>query len=118
LRDTQQPLVRPEILGLPATTTGHGPRVTSRARSQLVEALVAGDEQTCRQIVFDLYLARRRISAICDEVLSPAFEQIGVEWECGSAKVYQERRACEICVRILHELRAMQPTPRADAPLA
>jgi hypothetical protein len=32
--------------------------------------------------------------------------------------VYQERRSCEISLRVLHELEALVPVPTADAPIA
>jgi hypothetical protein len=78
--------VRPELLGLPATT-GQTSRVVDRAAGPLTEALVHGDEEQCRQIIFDLYLAEHRLSAICDQVFARAFEAIGQRWERGDAEV-------------------------------
>jgi excisionase family DNA binding protein len=117
LREGSQRLVRPELLGLPANT-GRGPLVTDRAADQLREALVAGDEDVSRQIVLDLYLARHRVSAICDRTIAPAFRRIGSQWESGRTEVYQERRACQITLRILHEIRGVLPAPETSAPVA
>lgn len=117
LRSGKYQLVRPEVVGLPATS-GQSYRVIERAAGQLTEALVAGDEQRCRQITLDLYLAEHSISAICDLVYATAFENIGDRWECGEAEVYQERRGCEIALRVLHELRNIVPDLPVDAPLA
>jgi len=117
LRQGSHTLVRPEVLGLPATC-GQGTRVLNRARNQLLDALVAGDEEVCRQVIFDLYLAEHRISIICDAVIGAAFHEIGEKWECGRAEVYQERRACEIGVRVIHELRSVVSTPGEKAPVA
>lgn len=77
----------------------------------LTEALVDGNAGACREIVFDLFAAGHSISVIGDEVIAPAFEQIGTEWECGDVEVWQERRACEIAVRVLHELQHAVPAP-------
>jgi methanogenic corrinoid protein MtbC1 len=110
-------LVEPELLGLPATI-GQSDRVIHRAAKQLEEAVLSGNESVCRQILFDLYLANHKISAICDQVIAPVFEQIGRLWECGSAEVYQERRGCELTLRSIQELRNALPTPPAEAPLA
>lgn len=117
LRKTRHQLARPEVLGLPATT-GQTQRVVDRASDQVCSALVLGDEQLCRQIVFDLYLAGHSFSVLCDLALARAFEAIGSRWECGTAEVYQERRGCEICMRLLHELSLLLPPQLPSAPLA
>ncbi len=117
LRAGNYQIVHPEALGLPPTS-GQSGRVVSRAREQLVEALLAGDEGRCRQITIDLYLAEHSLSTICDDVFAAAFRDIGDRWSCGEAEVYQERRGCEITLRVLHELRLILPKPPANAPLA
>lgn len=114
LRAKKQQIVRPEVLGLPATA-GQTERVIDRSADNLVEALVHGDEEQCRQIVLDLYLAEHSITAICDQVFAKAFELIGDRWECGEAEIYQERRGCELALRVLHELEAMVPQPAPEA---
>ncbi len=115
LRQSGQPLVRPELLGLPSNT-GRPAAVIDRARDQVRDALIAGDEDQCRRLVFDLYLAGRSALEICDQVLAAAFHDIGDLWECGDVQIYRERRACEICFKILHELRMALRTPPSDAP--
>jgi excisionase family DNA binding protein len=117
IRSGKYQLVHPEALGL-APTSGQTARVVGRAREQLVEALVAGDDARSRQIAIDLYLAEHAISVICDDVFGAAFEEIGNRWSHGEAEVYQERRGCEITLRVLHELRSLLPPPPPDAPLA
>ncbi len=108
LRESKQNLVDPEVLGLPATS-GKSEWVTGRGRDVLREALLAGDEAACRQVIFDLWLAGQRLSEICDRVIAGAFVDIGDKWACQEAEVYQERRACEIVIRALHELRSALP---------
>ena len=48
---------------------------------------------------------------IFDEVIAAAFREIGDRWECHDAEVYQERRACDIALRILFDLRRVQQVP-------
>ena len=108
LRETKQNLVAPELLGLPVSS-GKTEWVTDRAREVLREALLAGDEEACRQTIFDSWLSGRRLSEICDRVIAGAFVDIGDKWACREAEVYQERRACEIVIRTLHELRSGLP---------
>lgn len=110
VRDHDHKLIAPEALGL-RPSSQHSERGIERGRVQLVAALMAGDEGLCRQIVVDLFLARHSLATICDQVIAGAFRDIGDKWECHEAEVYQERRGCEIAVRILHELR------RAQAPV-
>jgi len=117
VRAGKHDLVRPEVAGLPATS-GQSSRVVDRASDHLLTALLEGDEERCRRITLDLYLAQRRIVSICDDVYAPAFLEIGDRWECGDAHVYQERRSCEIALRVFYELRGLLPPPSIKAPLA
>ncbi len=117
LRQSGQQLVRPELLGLPSNT-GQAAVVSDRAREQIRDALIAGDEDQCRRIVFDLYLAGQSACEICDHVLATAFHDIGDRWECGEVSIYRERRACEIGFKMLHELRMAVRTPQQGAPVA
>ena len=117
LRSSKHEIIRPEVLGLPVTT-GHTIWVIDRATSKMTDALLQGNEEQCRQIVLDLYLAEHSISTICDLVIAKAFMAIGDLWKCGDAEVYQERRGCELALRVLHELHTLIPSPPAEAPLA
>ena len=108
LRESGHPLVRPELLGLPSAV-GQGATVVARARDQIREALLSGDEDQCRRIVFDLYLSGQSACEICDRVLAAAFHDIGDRWECGEIFVYRERRGCEIALKTLHDLRLPFP---------
>jgi methanogenic corrinoid protein MtbC1 len=107
VRETNQNLVSPELLNLPATTSG-APLGLARGRPLLVDALLGGNEELARQIIIDLYLAKHPLSIICDEVIAGAFSDIGDRWACHEADTYQERRGCEIAVRIMFDLRQKQ----------
>jgi len=117
LRQTGHPLVRPEVLGMPAST-GRGESTLERSVGHVVDALCAGDEERLRRVVLNLYLAPHAIVDICDLVLAPAFQALGDRWQHGELEVYQERRGCEICMRVLVELRWALPPPAEDAPHA
>jgi len=109
-RDNRLDFVSPDVLGLPATSAP-SPGGTVDRVPRLVDALLAGNEPLARQVIADLYLSGHPISSICDELIAAAFHEIGNRWECRTADVYQERRACEICLRILIDFRRMQPQP-------
>ncbi len=117
LRESGRDLVEPAILGLPATT-GQGECTLRRAKDRLKIALLAANESASRQIVYDLYLAGNAISAICDEVIAEAFHEIGDLWDCGEVEVYEERMACEMSLRVLHEIRNTIAEVRSHAPTA
>lgn len=117
LRDNRYDLVRPEVLGLPATT-GRTAWILDRAESGFREALLAGDEDRARQILFDLYLAKHELTAILDGIVAASLHGIGTRWSCGEAEVYQERRGCEICLRLIHELRILTSQPSVPRGLA
>lgn len=110
VREQNHELVSPEILGLPPASE-HASTGLAHGGSRLVDALLAGDELVARQIVFDLYLAKHSRSVIFDEVIAAAFREIGDRWACHDADVYQERRACEIALRVLFDLRRVQEVP-------
>lgn len=110
VRERGHLLVSPEVLGLPAVSE-HAELGLTRGKPRLVDALLAGDEALARQIVFDLYVAKHSLSVICDEVIAAAFREIGDRWACHEADVYQERRGCEIAMRLLFDVRKVQPQP-------
>lgn len=117
IRQTGHPIVRPEVLGLPSTT-GHGPATLERARVQLRPALEAGDEQQVGRLVFDQYLAGHTACDVCDQVIAPALHDIGARWAHGTLEVYEERRGCEICARVLYQLEKLLPSVPDSAPRA
>jgi MerR family transcriptional regulator, light-induced transcriptional regulator len=117
LRESGRELVRPEVLGMPPAT-GKGKPAIGRALDQAVEALLAGDEEQLRRLVLNLYLARHLVRDICDQVLAAAFHEIGHLWEGGRIEVYRERRACEMCIRVLFEMRSTLSSVPDTAPLA
>ncbi len=118
LRESGHEIHHPELLGLPPATTGGGERKLQNERSRLLAALVAGEEAVCVEVTLNLYLAKYPMSEICDEVLSKAFEKVGQKWEDGEIAVYHERRSCELCQRVMHEVRRIFPELSANAPIA
>jgi MerR family transcriptional regulator, light-induced transcriptional regulator len=108
---------KPELLGLPPRI---GPARGNRrsAVDDLYLALLAGDEAACCQMLFDLHLAGEPASRIFDEVVAEAFHRIGAGWKRDEVHVYQERRACTICLRVLDAVKAVIPRSKTNAPYA
>ena len=115
LRENGQDLMVPELLGLPPMTAGAGPRSLEKARERLVDALVRGDEIAAWRIGYDACQSGRRMSEIADGLLAPAFHEIGRRWGCGEVALYQERRSCEIAMRIIQELRRTIEPPHPSS---
>jgi MerR family transcriptional regulator, light-induced transcriptional regulator len=81
-------------------------------------ALVSGNERLARQLLKQWRGFHDSVARLGDELVSETFMQIGQLWECGRVEVFEERRSCEICGRLLMELRAGIPEPPSGAPRA
>jgi excisionase family DNA binding protein len=109
-----------EELSNRADRTGEDPSIANAPflQSQFERALLAGDESQCRKVISSWYAIHGNMASVADELIAPTFGVIGELWQCGRADVYQERRGCEICVRLIHELRRLIADPLLEAPLA
>lgn len=118
LRNSGYRLLHPELLGLPPATQGGRQRKLEGERTRLLQALIEGNEEVSVEVVLNLYLAGLSMSTICDELLASTFHEIGEQWGCGDVAVYQERRSCELCHRVMHEVRRALPEISPAAPIA
>lgn len=117
LRDQGRSLNDPQAIGLPAESGKRQPSSDSD-QQEFLRFLVSGDEASARRIVMDAFLNGYTAARIFDSIIVPGFTEIGNLWHCGSLEVYQERRACEICSRVVHELRRAVGNGPVDGPLA
>ena len=115
VRRERRGLSQPEVLGLPAGIGLSVPDVAAM-HHPFLEALVAGEEGIAGRLILDAFIGGFSVARIFDEIVAPGFRTIGNLWECGRLAVYQERRACEICTRVLHELRRAVGHGAADGP--
>ena len=104
LRESGHEIAHPELLGLPAAV-GRTQWTLDRAREQFLQSLINGHREVANEVITDLHVAGHTIPAIFDAVIAAAFHELGKRWACGDIAVYEERRACEICMSILRELR-------------
>lgn len=110
-------LAKPELLGLPDLKT-EKPTSLEEARASFLESVLEGRETACRRILIQLFLDGHSVAALGDHLIAPTFHQVGQLWACSRLDIYQERLGCEICLRLLHELRGMLSSPGVSAPLA
>lgn len=120
--EDQKQIQRDAIAELSSRAEGMGedPSIANAPflKSQFERALLAGDEPQCRRVISSWYAIHGNMASVADDLMAPAFRVIGEMWQCGRADVYQERRGCEICIRLIHELRRLIPDPLSEAPLA
>jgi excisionase family DNA binding protein len=117
VRERRLELVRPSLLGLPALTRREGADGETVGRA-MQKAFRAADEDEIRRLLFGPYLAGKPAAEVLDELLTPAFWALGEKWTQGDLAIYEERRAVELCTRLLHQLRTFLPTPSPEAPQA
>jgi excisionase family DNA binding protein len=70
-------------------------------------ALIAGDAATVRSTLHGAYQAGLSIELLADQVIAPAMQQIGADWESGKIDVMHEHRASQLCAAVLFELKAV-----------
>lgn len=110
LRANDFAILRPEALGLPPTS-GLTQPAFGEAVDRFCQELLLGDEDAAQEVVLDLLLANHSVIVILEDLIARALHRVGELWSSGRLEVYQERRACEISSRILHEMRQIIPLP-------
>ena len=118
LRESGKSIRDPQAIELPDGCGLDMPASIEEARELFMRSILAGDELAARRIAIDVFVSGYSISEICDQMVTPTFHGIGNLWQCGDVKVYEERRACEVCQRTVHELRRAVPQGADDQPLA
>lgn len=74
-------------------------------QSEFREALRAGRETRCRELLSDLIADGFSLSQAADSLITDAMHHFGQMWKQGEMAIYQERRACGICFGLIHELK-------------
>jgi excisionase family DNA binding protein len=85
---------------------------------QFERAVIEGNEPACYALLMKYYSHNRSFAKLADQFIAAVFCRLGELWNCGSLEIYQERRGCEICQRVLHDFRRLLPEPPANSPIA
>lgn len=109
IRDARAPVVRPDLLGLPAATGPH---------DRLIDHLLAGDVAGARAWLAARYLEGDTVAGLADGPIRDAMHALGELWRHDDAGVFLEHRATDACLQAIAQLRAMLPAPRPRAPCA
>ncbi|MEM6329852.1 MAG: helix-turn-helix domain-containing protein [Planctomycetota bacterium] len=115
VRETGKELANPAALGMVAVSARRRPE---QVVDELYAALLAGDEQASRQLILGLYQQGAGVVELGDALIGPVLRRIGDGWHAGTVGVHEERRACEVVMAVLHELRRWIAPPAAGAPRA
>lgn len=111
-------LVSSQRLANGASPTVFGEQDLASLRKNFEGALIRGDERESRRMLSHWYASCQSIAKISDELIAPTFHRLGELWHASEIEIFQERRACEICTRLIHEFRRLMIEPQSSAPLA
>ena len=115
IRERQQPLLHPELLGLPASATT--PADTVQDVDALQRFLEQGDARQARALVLTRFMEGESVAALCDGPVRAALERVGDLWRHEDAGIFIEHRASDLCLQLLGQLRALLD-PGPGAPVA
>ncbi len=121
LNQTGRELSNPEVLGLPSfprLSRRYVPGNDDSVYAAFREALCLGQEATCRHILQERIACGWTPTEAAENLITDAMCSIGEAWKCGQLDVYQERRGCDIALRLVNELRASLPRLAPNAPVA
>ncbi|MFK7767095.1 MAG: helix-turn-helix domain-containing protein [Mariniblastus sp.] len=104
----------PTVIGLPSFEEIAVADSTDGTQ-QMLAALIADDEAQVTKLLMYLFVNGWSIAEIFDQIVSPVFIEIGKKWSSGEIEVFQERRACEICLNALRVVRSVLLAPQENA---
>ena len=120
LHRTNRELDSPQALGLPPQQRCEGlvPGGDDPDQELFRNALAEGDEETCRKVIKKRVAAGEVRSEVAGYLVTDAMHGFGQAWDCDRLDAYQERRGCDICIRLINELRSDLPPIPERAPVA
>lgn len=119
IRQAGLPVVRPELLGLSDMATVAISGLAARPLDEtLATALIDGRPGDVRGLVASAYLGGVSVAALCDGPLAAAMRHVGELWLHDRIGIAVEHRAANLCAAALHQLHALLPAPKPDAPVA
>lgn len=116
LRSTNRTLADPKALGIdeaelsvvsapPARRKRIPGEGTEPTQQEFRAALGEGDEARCMEILEQRIALGWSRAEAAEDLITDAMRGMGDAWDCGDLEVYQERRSCTICARLLYNLR-------------
>lgn len=116
IRDSRATVIRPEVLGLPATSASDP--LSPASTQKLAQTLKAGNAEEARGQIIGLYLGGASLAQIFDGPMQQSLRELGELWRHDARGILIEHRATDVCLAALGQLRQLLPTPAGDAPVA
>ncbi len=110
VRSRRLPLVKPEILGLPASfgvESDLRPGEHDRPDDVFTDLLRAGHDIGARNHLVERFMRGETIAALADGPIRSAMRDLGEFWKQGPEGILIEHRATEICAMVIQDLRSM-----------
>ena len=79
---------------------------------------LGGDEELCIGILDQRLRQGWTLTEAAEDLIVDAMHGVGDAWDCGKLDVYQERRGCDISIRLINELKRRLPPISESAPVA
>ncbi|MCA9061645.1 MAG: excisionase family DNA-binding protein [Planctomycetaceae bacterium] len=104
VHSTGRSIVNPETLRM---NSGWVPtsKTDGTFYERFLEALIAAERSRATEVLLAYRREGHSVAEMADHVIVPALHRIGELWDCGRVEIYEERRACEICEQVIHDLR-------------
>ncbi len=115
IRETQAPVVRPELIGLPEISAAQAAGLSRSGR--LLDFLLEGDAVGARGFLLSRYLAGVGIAELADGPIREAMQRLGELWDHEERGIFIEHRGTDACIQAVAHLRNMLQAP-PNAPLA
>jgi excisionase family DNA binding protein len=77
---------------------------------EFYSGLLEGDSTRVRTIIHGAYRNGMSMESLADDVIGPAMQRIGLNWQTGSIDVMHEHRASQLCSSVLYELKQVLET--------
>ncbi|MDV6029262.1 MAG: helix-turn-helix domain-containing protein [Phycisphaera sp. RhM] len=129
LQSTERTIVDTKALGVDGSDLEIASKPTARrtavrgagtepTQQEFRAALADGDERHCMRLLEQRIALGWSRAEAAEDLITDAMRGLGDAWDCGELEVYQERRSCTICTRLIYSLREGLPTLPAETPIA
>lgn len=114
--ESERPLLNPMAIGLkvPPRRSSDEHYTPGTTDQELFRRLLAtGDETGCREVLEKVFMQCGSVTQATELLITDALHRFGEAWERNELDVYQERRGCEICLRLIYHLRSSLPNVKS-----